>query len=84
MREFKTSCIDVHTGKELILANCSYNMACDWLEKKAKQHGLCICGIGHDRKSNMTHLYTGNPTASSLNLTRKYYYDEARGVLLGD
>ena len=30
MREFKTSCIDNETGMEMVLSECSYNMACDW------------------------------------------------------
>lgn len=73
MREFRTSCIDNVTGMEMVLSECSYNMACDWLERKGftKYNYLEVCG-----------------TETILEFTtpkkRTFIYDEERGILLGD
>jgi len=84
MREFKISCKDSITGKEMVLADCSYNNACDWLERTVKSLGFSICGTGYDKETKLTKLYVGNPDRDSLNLKRTFYYDEDRGILLGD
>ena len=73
MREFRTSCIDNVTGMEMVLSECSYNMACDWLERKGFTHYnyFEVCG-----------------TETILEFTtpkkRTFIYDEERGILLGD
>ena len=84
MTEFTASCIDNITGKEMILSDCSYNAAYEWLREKLKKKGLRICGIGHNHETGITELYTGDPNAISLNLGRKFFYDETRGLLLGE
>lgn len=73
MREFKTSTIDNITGMEMVLSECSYNMACDWLSRKGftEYNHLEVCG-----------------TETILEFTtpkkRTFIYDEERGILLGD
>lgn len=84
MREFKTACIDSVTKKAMVLSECTYNMACDWLERMLKKHELEICKVHYDIKNNITELYSGHSTKDSLNLGKKYYYDETRGYLLSD
>lgn len=42
MRKFVTSCKDDKTGYEMILSECSYNEACDWLEKEIAKCGYEI------------------------------------------
>lgn len=83
MREFKTSCIDDRTGYEMILSECSYNMACDWLNKELAKVGSEICGMHYDRENQIIELYTGL-MSNGLNLKRKFFYDESRGYLLGE
>ena len=34
MRRFTTACRDSVTGYEMILSECSYNQACDWLSRE--------------------------------------------------
>ena len=73
MREFKTSTIDNATGMEMVLSECSYNMACDWLERKGFTHynHFEVCGTE-------TILEFATPKK------RTFIYDEERGILLGD
>ena len=84
MRKFMVSCIDNKTGYQMILSECTYNMACDWLEKELAKTGYEIGGVSCNRETGFTELYSGKPTKDSLNLKRKYFYDEQRGYLLGE
>lgn len=84
MRKFTTECKDDKTGYSMVLSECSYNMAVDWLERTLKKYGVEICGISWDQKRNLIELYSGRPDKNGLNLSRKYFYDEARGYLLGE
>ena len=81
-RHFST--VDDKTGYELLLSECSYNMAMDWLSKELAKYGLEVCGIHYDRDRGLTKLYSGRPDKSGLNFGRKFYYDEERGYLLGE
>lgn len=73
MREFKTSCIDTETGMEMVLSECSYNMACDWLEHK---------GFTEYDKFDSTSRYV--TLEFSKPAKRTFVYDEERGYLLGN
>ena len=73
MREFKTTCIDTETGMEMILSECSYNMACDWLESKGFTQ--------YDKFDNTVRFTTFE---FSKPAKRTFVYDEERGYLLGN
>lgn len=84
MRVFTTECKDNKTGYSMVLSDCTYNMACDWLERTLKKYGVEICGLHYDANTKMTEFYSGRPDKNGLNLCRKYFYDENRGYLLGE
>lgn len=69
-REFKTMCRDTKTGMQMMLSECSYNMACSWLESKGfiEYEKLEING-------NETWLWFKD---------KLFIYDEDRGYLLGN
>lgn len=75
MRIFKTSCIDNITKHEIILSDVSYNSACFWLYGKGFTDPEKTTA---DYKSNITTLEFLKPAA------RIFYYDENRGLLLGN
>ena len=73
MREFKVMCKDTKTGMEMVLSECSYNMACDWLERKGfTEYDKFEC-VGD----------TIWITFSKPN-DRLFVYDETRGYLLAN
>lgn len=84
MKVFTTECKDSKTGYSMVLSDCTYNMACDWLERTLKKYGVEICGLHYDADTKMTEFYSGRPADGRLNLCRKYFYDENRGYLLGE
>lgn len=73
MREFKTTCVDMKTRMTMVLSECSYNRACDWLESKGFTH--------YDKfetVANMIVMQFSKPAK------RIFVYDEERGYLLSD
>lgn len=80
MRVFTTLCKDNKTGYQMILSECSYNMAMDWLERKCLKNGCTFSTV-------QTYVY--NLVAVAV-LDRNgvpvriFYYDEERGYLLGE
>ena len=85
MRVFTTLCKDDKTGYQMILSECSYNMACDWLDKKCKKVGAEICRTEHNIKTNLDELWVAkwSDRINNYEPCRKYFYDEERGYLLG-
>ena len=79
MRKFVTSCKDSKTGYEMILSECSYNMAMDWLEKEMNKYGLSISHI--ETTKEYTKIYTEDDKSVP---GRTFVYDEERGYLLGN
>lgn len=71
--------VDSVTGLEIVLSECSYNMAVEWLSNEMKQHGHIIWKARIE--DGLTAIYTGEFTG---NLNRKFFYDEERGYLLGE
>ena len=74
MREFKTFTKDSKTGYEMILSECSYNMAMDWLENKIKELGHTP-NIECKKEGDLMVITTSG---------RTFFYDEERGYLLGE
>lgn len=73
MREFKVMCKDTKTGMEMVLSECSYNMACDWLERKGfTEYDKFEC-VG-----DTIWLTFSKPN------NRLFVYDETRGYLLAN
>ncbi len=71
MRKFMTSCIDNLTRMSMVLSECSFNQACDYLEHHLNETGEFL---GAESVSgNKTKLKFTNHT---------FYYDENRGYLL--
>lgn len=63
---------DNKTGMEIIASDCSYNNACSFLESKLGMGNFIGC---KSVNLEMTEIkYT----------TRNFYYDEYRGLLLGE
>lgn len=92
MRGFAAICKDTETKHTMVLADASYNMACDWLQRKQRAIGRDVFRVDHDDSYHMT-LYTGRPVDGyDMNgqpdkfyaEVEKYYYDELRGYLMCD
>lgn len=83
MKEFKICCRDSITGFEMILSDCSYNMAMDWLVRKNIDILSCKNSTIYN---NMTVIKTGiwSHILGDFKPSRTFYYDETRGYLLGD
>lgn len=74
MREFTATVRDSKTGYEMILSECSYNMAMNWLEGKIKKLGH-IPNIECKKEGDLIVVETSG---------RTFFYDEERGYLLGE
>lgn len=72
MRIFKTLCIDTETKMQMILSECTYNMACYWLESQGFSNYIKL-----ETNGNETWLWFMSPRK------RLFIYDENRGYLLG-
>ena len=74
------------TGYSMVLSECSYNMACDWLERTLAKYGVDIYDCKVDSKTGFTILRSGKYShiLGDFKPCRKYFYDESRGVLLGE
>jgi hypothetical protein len=61
-------------------------MACDWLERTLKKYGVKIYDCRINSKTNFTELTTGkfSERLGRFELCRRYFYDETRGILLGE
>ena len=86
MKVFTTECKDTATGYAMVLADCSYNFACDWLERTLAKYNVDIYDCKKDSKTGFTVLKSGqySPILGEYIPCRKYYYDETRGCLLGE
>ena len=73
MREFKTMCKDSKTGMRMVLSECSYNMACSWLESKGFTEYAKFESCGDE-----VWLTFEKP------VEMLFVYDEARGYLLSN
>lgn len=73
MRKFTTSCIDNETGMEMILSECSYNAACDYLMR--------LGFTDYDKFESDVRYVT---MTFSKPAKRMFIYDELRGYLLGN
>ena len=81
-----TECKDDQTGYSMVLSECSYNMACQWLHDTLWNQGVEICRVVPDNKTGFIELWTAKWDDYINNYTpcRKYFYDEYRGYLLGE
>lgn len=79
MRVFKTECKDNKTGYSMILSECSYNMAMDWLEKELAKKDYGVSAT-YTMENGLIAIFTGVGMCSG----RTFYYDEERGYLLGE
>lgn len=86
MKAFTTECKDSITNYAMILSECSYNMACDWLERTLKKYGVEIYDCRINSKTGFMELATGKYSSAlgRFEPCRKYFYDEIRGYLLGE
>ena len=83
MRVFTAEVKDSVSGYAMILSECSYNMAMDWLEKTLRKYGAKITHAETVMQTNGMRV-TLIQTAKNGKECRKYFYDEQRGVLLGE
>ena len=86
-----TACKDHVTGYEMILSECSYNQACDWLSRELAKHGCEIWRTEQRISDNLYVIFTAVAvcpldSAGSMFMKddRTFYYDETRGYLLGE
>lgn len=68
---FNTVCIDSKTRMQMVLSECSYNMACDWLEQQGFTEYETFENVG-----NEIWLTFSKPKEIT------FVYDEERGYLL--
>ena len=73
MREFKTMTKDTETGMQMVLSECSYNMAMDYIMRKGFTYYDYF-----EPSGRFTTLEFSRPTK------RTFVYDEERGYLLAD
>ena len=71
MKKFNVTCRDNKTGHIIYLSEISYNMACNYLHDIFRPFGVRYIG----KNNNLDVLEINN---------RKFYYDEIRGLLMGD
>ena len=95
MRIFKTEVKDDKTGYSVVLSECSYNMACDWLSRELGKYNYEIVEIARRIKDNLL-VITTESTRLDFDVDvmldgpihgskgRTFYYDEERGYLLGE
>lgn len=87
--EYVTQCKDNKTGLTLVLSEVSYNVALDWLQRKAEKYfrqifrcekvgELMEISVG---KPKVGADYNGWETKWYADII-KFYYDEDRGLLL--
>ena len=84
MRVFQTECKDDKTRYSMVLSECSYNMAMDWLSRELKKYGSEITRT-EKHTNGLMYIWTGkyfNPT--DYEFGRMFFYDEERGYLLGE
>lgn len=88
MRVFNTYCKDEKTGYEMMLSECSFNQAMNWLEIELLKENNEIIGVSC--KGDVYTIHTA-PIADELSeeeqrglLGRDFFYDEERGYLLGE
>lgn len=86
MRKFTTECKDDKTGLSMVLSECSYNMAMDWLVKELEKYGVEIYRCEYDYRKEMYVIFTGefSHILADFKPCRRYFYDEERGYLLGE
>lgn len=86
MRKFQTECKDDKTGYSMVLSECTYNMACQWLHDVLWEYGVEICRTEFNIKTNLNEIWTAKFDDHINNYVpcRKYFYDEERGYLLGE
>ena len=78
--------IDSKTKYELILSDCSYNVAMDWLQKDMAKYNVEVYKSEYDTERKLVVLYAGKFSyiLNDYRLIRKFYYDDERGYLLGE
>ena len=82
MRKFEVSCIDNKTGYQMILSECTYNMACGWLDHELRsKYDMEIVRCEYNYTRDMHVLWTSDEEGVP---GRRYFYDEQRGYLLGE
>ena len=81
MRKFQIECKDDKTGYSMVLSECSYNQACDWLSRELAKFGYEITRTEQHINGLM---YIWSTNVRSGKQARMYYYDEERGYLLGE
>ena len=85
--------MDDKTGYRMVLSECSYNMACDWLMREGEKSHYEIIRTEKDF-NGLIHIWMEktelefdadiNSMRPITGATLKFYYDEERGYLLGE
>ena len=83
MRVFQTEMKDTKTGHSMVLSECSYNMAMDWLSRELAKYGSEIYRT-EIHISGLVYIWTGIYKKDKCTAKRMFFYDEARGYLLGE
>ena len=83
MKVFTTECKDDKTIYSMVLSDCSYNMAMDWLQRTLAKYKYEIYRT-EMRTDGMVQIWTGRWYRKSYSRARCYFYDETRGILLGE
>jgi len=88
MRVFNACCKDEKAGYEMMLSECSYNQAMNWLEIELLKESNEVVGVSC--RGDIYTIHTA-PITDELSeeeqrglLGRDFFYDEERGYLLGE
>lgn len=85
MKVFTIECKDNKTYYSMVLSDVSYNNAMKWLHDNLWKYGVEICREFKNDKG-MMEIWTAKWDDSICNYksTRRFFYDEERGYLLGE
>lgn len=83
MKHFTSETKDTRTGLSMVLTECSYNEAMDWLSKELLKYNVVISCIGSMHKPYELKVIDTETIKVGAKM-RTFYYDEDRGYLLGE
>ncbi|MBO7712923.1 MAG: hypothetical protein J6S85_05100 [Methanobrevibacter sp.] len=81
MKIFVKDLEDSVTGYYMVLTECTYEMALEWLRETLKPFGRVVWDIASYADDDLLYIRTGEHWG---NLCRTFLYDESRKLLLGD
>ena len=82
MKRFTVYCIDNKTRMQIILSDCSYNMACAYLDSNYFNSISGKMKVKFDARTDRYLIFKEDENKNII--SRVFCYDEIRGLLLAD